>query len=57
MILKLQKQIKKMQKEMNDLFRNAQKELEEETSTHIHALKENKIRLAGLKNKRDNDLD
>ena len=57
MILKLQKQIKKMQKEMNDLFRNAQKELEEETSTHIHALKENKIRLAGLKNKRDTDLD
>ena len=57
MILKLQKQIKKMQKEMNDLFRNAQKELEEETNTHIHALKENKIRLAGLKNKRDTDLD
>ena len=46
-----------MQKEMNDLFRNAQKELEEETNTHIHALKENKIRLAGLKNKRDTDLD
>ncbi len=55
MILKLQKQIKKMQKEMNDLFRNAQKELEEETSSHIHALKESKIRLAGLKSKRDND--
>ncbi len=49
MIFKLQKQIKKMQKEMNDLFKNAQKELEEETTAHAYAIKESKNRLSILK--------
>jgi len=55
MILKLQKQVKKMQKEMNELFKNVQKELEEETSVHAHALKVGKMRLKVLQNDSEED--
>ena len=40
MILKLQKQIKKLQKEINNAFESTQKELEEESEIHkVHAKK------------------
>ena len=49
MILRLQKQIKKMQKEMNQLFRNAQNELSREGDTSKEAVREAATRLAKLK--------
>ena len=49
MILKLQKQIKKLQKEMNDLFKNAQNELEKENDANKQLIKTSVQRLANLK--------
>ena len=49
MILKLQKQIKKLQKEMNDLFKNAQHELEKESDMNKHVIKASVQRLSVLK--------
>jgi MerR family transcriptional regulator, heat shock protein HspR len=49
MILRLQKQIKKMQKEMNQLFKNAQNELSREGETSKEAVREAATRLASLK--------
>lgn len=49
MILRLQKQIKKMQKEMNLLFKNAQDELSRESEMSKEVIKEAATRLANLK--------
>jgi MerR family transcriptional regulator/heat shock protein HspR len=49
MILKLQKQIKKLQREMNSLFRSAQEELAKETTISQHVIKSTAHRLALLK--------
>ncbi len=49
MILRLQRQIKKMQKEMNLLFRNAQHELTRESDMSKEIIKEAATRLAALK--------
>lgn len=49
MILKLQEQIKKMQQDMNELFKNLQKDLGQKTSAHAHALAVMKQRLDALK--------
>jgi MerR family transcriptional regulator/heat shock protein HspR len=49
MILRLQKQIKKMQKEMNILFTNAQEELTRESDTSKQIVREAATRLAALK--------
>jgi predicted phage gp36 major capsid-like protein len=49
MIFRLQKQITKMQKEMNSLFKNAQKELNKESKGQERALKQTMIQLAELK--------
>jgi MerR family transcriptional regulator, heat shock protein HspR len=49
MILRLQKQIKKMQKEMNILFKNAQNELTKESEMSKNILKSTVTRLAALK--------
>ncbi len=49
MILRLQKQIKKMQKEMNILFKNAQNELTREEEVNKEAVKDAATRLAKLK--------
>ena len=50
MILKLQKQIKKMQKDMNSLFRKAQKELIDESEVKKLNIKEVSDKLVALKN-------
>lgn len=55
MIFKLQKQIKKMQKEMNDLFKNAQKELAQETDSRAYSIQVAKNRLAELKNQQNKE--
>jgi MerR family transcriptional regulator, heat shock protein HspR len=49
MILRLQKQIKKMQKEMNILFQNAQNELTREEEASKEAIKEAATRIVKLK--------
>lgn len=49
MIFKLEKQIKKMQKEMNDLFKNAQKELTKENDARAYTIEIAKTRLSELK--------
>lgn len=49
MILRLQKQIKKMQKEMNALFKNAQNELIKESETSKDILRSTASQLANLK--------
>ena len=49
MILRLQKQIKKMQKEMNALFKNAQNELTRESDINKHIIKDTATRLAKIK--------
>lgn len=49
MILRLQRQIKKMQKEMNILFKNAQHELIRESEMSKEVIKEAASRLAALK--------
>lgn len=49
MIFKLQKQIKKMQKEMNTLFNNAQEELNKETDMAHSSIKTTTQQLAQLK--------
>ena len=51
-ILRLQKQVKKMQKEMNHLFRNAQEELSRETEVNKKSIKEAAERLVQLKKER-----
>ncbi len=51
MILKLQKQIKKLQKEMNSLFSATQKELENNLLETNQTLKMQAGKLAGLSNK------
>ncbi len=48
-ILKLQKQIKKMQKEMNSLFRKAQKELTHESEINKQNIKDVADKIALLK--------
>ncbi len=53
MILRLQKQIKKMQKEMNVLFKNAQDELSRESETNKEAIREAATRLAALKRSKE----
>jgi len=50
MILKLQRQIKKMQKDMNLLFRKAQKELIQESEINKLNIKEASEKIASLKN-------
>lgn len=52
MILKLQRQIKKMQKEMNDLFKNAQDELSRESEMSKELIKTTVQQLAHLKKER-----
>lgn len=49
MILRLQKQIKKMQKEMNDLFKKAQTELNLESDISKNIVKDTVTKLASLK--------
>lgn len=49
MILRLQKQIKKMQKEMNILFKNAQNELTRESEVSKEIVREAATRLVALK--------
>lgn len=49
MILRLQKQIKKMQKEMNQLFNKAQNELHIENEINKSSIKETFTKLASLK--------
>lgn len=51
MILKLQKQIKKMQKDMNRLFDEAQDELEQEVTATKQAVVENANQLLDIKKK------
>jgi MerR family transcriptional regulator, heat shock protein HspR len=51
MILKLKKQIKKMQDDMNTLFDNTQNELHKQAETSKDAVKESVKRLASLKQK------
>jgi MerR family transcriptional regulator/heat shock protein HspR len=53
MILRLQKQIKKMQKEMNALFKDAQNELTRESETSKHIIKSAAQRLAYLKKEKE----
>jgi len=50
MILKLQKQIKKMQKDMNAVFRKAQKELIQESEIKKINIKEVSDKIVSLKN-------
>lgn len=52
MILRLQRQIKKMQKEMNTLFKNAQNELTRESEISKDIIREATGRLAALKSGR-----
>jgi MerR family transcriptional regulator, heat shock protein HspR len=52
MILKLQKQIKKLQSEMNSLFSATQKELENDIHATNQALKAQAGQLAGMSRKR-----
>lgn len=49
MILKLQKQIKKLQKEVNDIFKQAQQELDKESEASKNTIKQVAERLAVLK--------
>ena len=49
MILRLQRQIKKMQKEMNELFNTAQTELTRESELSKEVIREAATRLASLK--------
>lgn len=51
MILKLQRQIKKMQKEMNDMFINAQNELKKESDQAQEIIKDTAKKLADMKKK------
>lgn len=51
MILKLKKQIKKMQKDMNRLFDNTQKELDKESEVSQHLVKSTAKQLLTLKYK------
>lgn len=51
MILKLKKQIKKMQKDMNKLFDNTQKELDKESEVTQHLVKSTAKQLLTLKYK------
>lgn len=56
MILRLQRQIKKMQKEMNTLFKNAQNELTRESEISKDIIREATGRLAALKSSRKPEL-
>jgi len=49
MILKLKKQIHKMQKEMNDVFDTAQEELNKEVETSKHVIKASAVNLMKIK--------
>lgn len=49
MILKLKKQISKMQKDMNDLFAKTQAELDKETETSKHAVQASMKQLMQIK--------
>jgi MerR family transcriptional regulator, heat shock protein HspR len=53
MILRLQRQIKKMQKEMNLVFKNAQDELSRESEVSKEIIKEAATRLAALKKRKE----
>lgn len=53
MILRLQRQIKKMQKEMNELFKAAQSELSRESEMSKEVIKEAALRLASLKKEKE----
>ena len=53
MILRLQRQIKKMQREMNELFKNAQTELTRESEVNKEVIREAALRLASLKKERN----
>ena len=61
MILKLQKQIKKMQNEMNILFKKLQKDLSNETDINKHIIKGIVQKINNIKSKEkvtiSNDLD
>ncbi len=52
MILKLEKQIKKLQKEVNDLFKNAQQELHKENDVLKSSIKAAAQQLSSLKHKK-----
>lgn len=54
MILKLKKQIHKMQKDMNKLFENAQDELDKEAETSKHIIKSSAHQLLKLKQEQKN---
>ncbi|MCL4360988.1 MerR family transcriptional regulator [Candidatus Dependentiae bacterium] len=56
MILRLQKQIKKMQKEMNLMFKHAQSELTKETLHAKEIIKDSATRLATLKHPKEKKL-
>ena len=56
MILRLQKQIKKMQKEMNQMFKNAQTELTKETLYAKEIIKDSAARLTALKQQKEKKL-
>jgi MerR family transcriptional regulator, heat shock protein HspR len=56
MILRLQRQIKKMQKEMNELFSSAQSELARESEMSKELAKEAAAQLASLKRGRGAEL-
>lgn len=49
MILKLQKQMKKMQKEMNDIFKKIQSELNQESEYSKNVLKDAATKLSQMK--------
>lgn len=57
MIFKLQKKIKRMQKEMNAIFDDTQKELEEETKLHTETMKTHTKELLKLKQTSSSSLD
>lgn len=56
MILRLQKQIKKMQKEMNILFKNAQNELTRESDTSKQIIKEAVNQIAHIKKEKKRQI-
>lgn len=55
MILRLQKQIKKLQKEVNTVFKQAQKELLDQSDLHKEHAKDAAIKITKLKRKSSKD--
>ena len=57
MILKLKKQIKNMQKEMNEGFDNTQKEIDKQAENYKHTIQANAQRLISLKQEKKQQSD